>query len=778
MADLEEAIQVARQAVETTPEDHLDRATWLNNLGIRLSDRYSRTGAIADLEESIQVARQAVETTPEDHPDRAIRLNNLGSSLRDRYLRTGAMADLEEAIQVARQAVEATPEDHPDRVIWLNNLGSSLGDRYSRTGAMADLEEAIQVARQAVEATPEDHLDRATWLNNLGSSLRDRYSRTGDMADLEEAIQVARQAVEATPEDHPDRAIWLNNLGIRLSDRYSRTGAMADLEEAYELFLIALHLYTSPISFRITSGRQLLTSSLIFRNTKEAHQIAQTTIQLIPLLAPRASQNTDKQHLLLQVAGLASDAAAISLQASKNTVAAIEMLETGRSILTNAVYDLRTDVSALQQHHPMLAETFISLRDKLDVQVSSNSTLITSEDLAFAARDEANQRREANKQLDALIEKIRAQPGFERFLLPPSKIDMQKAATDGPIVVVNVSSHRCDALIIELSDIRTVALPQLSQKDIESRNCQSLETLPWLWDAILCPVLDVLGFTKTPSDDCWPHVWWIPTGPLVRFPLHAAGNHLNRVSATALDRVISSYSSSIKAIIHARQQQTSQGPVVGRRVTLVAMEETPGQASLRFASEEINVVRTICESIQLHPIQPELYKRKVLSSLETSWIFHFAGHGGASSTSPLHSQLLLRDWAEDALTVQSLLETNISSTSPFLAYLSACGTGENRNEDLADEGIHLTAACQLAGFRHVIGTLWSVDDSLCVDMASSVSGLHYATRELRDRWVQEVIAGRGEGSQGLTRLGRDGELVDIIVTSKVPHWIPFVHYGL
>uniref|UniRef100_A0A9W8TG81 CHAT domain-containing protein n=1 Tax=Xylaria arbuscula TaxID=114810 RepID=A0A9W8TG81_9PEZI len=618
------------------------------------------------------------------------------------------------------------------------------------------------------------------------------------MADLEEAIQLTRQAIKATPEDHPDQAGWLNNLGIYLGDRFSRIGAMEDLEEAYELFFIALHLYTSPIRSRIASGRQLLTSSLIFRNTQEAHQIAQTTIQLIPLLAPRASQNTDKQHLLLQVAGLASDAAAISLQASKNTVAAIEMLETGRGILTNAVYDLRTDVSALQQHHPMLAEIFISLRGKLDVQVSSNSTPITSKDLAFAARNEANQRREANKQLDALIEKIRAQPGFERFLLPPSKVDMQRAATDGPIVVVNVSSHRCDALIVELSDIRTVALPQLSQKDIESRNCQSLETLAWLWDAVLCPVLDVLGFTETPSDGCWPHVWWIPTGPLVRFPLHAAGNHLNRVSATALDRVISSYSSSIKALIHARQQQTSQGPVAGRHVTLVAMEETPGQASLRFASEEINIVRTICESIQLHPIQPELYKRKVLSSLETSWIFHFAGHGGTNSTSPLHSQLLLRDWAKDPLTVQSLLETNISSTSPFLAYLSACGTGENRNEDLADEGIHLTAACQLAGFRHVIGTLWSVDDRLCVDMASSVygvlrddatnndgitdrtisRGLHHATRELRDRWVQEVIAGRGEGSQGLTRLGRDGELVDIIKTSKVPHWIPFVHYGL
>ncbi|KAI3343191.1 hypothetical protein F4824DRAFT_444772 [Ustulina deusta] len=64
---------------------------------------------------------------------------------------------------------------------------------------------------------------------------------------------------------------------------------MADLEEARKLLLIALRLYASPISHRITSGRQLLNSSHIFRNVEEAYQIAQTTIQLItPLLAPRA----------------------------------------------------------------------------------------------------------------------------------------------------------------------------------------------------------------------------------------------------------------------------------------------------------------------------------------------------------------------------------------------------------------------------------------------------------------------------------------------------------
>jgi len=88
--------------------------------------RYERTGKMEDLEEAIQVARQAVDVTPEDHPDLAERLNNLGNRLESRYERTGKVEDLEEAIRVARQAVDVTPKDHPDLAGRLNNLGTKL----------------------------------------------------------------------------------------------------------------------------------------------------------------------------------------------------------------------------------------------------------------------------------------------------------------------------------------------------------------------------------------------------------------------------------------------------------------------------------------------------------------------------------------------------------------------------------------------------------------------------------------------------------------------------
>jgi CHAT domain-containing protein len=44
-----------------------------------------------------------------------------------------------------------------------------------------------------------------------------------------------------------------------------------------------------------------------------------------------------------------------------------------------------------------------------------------------------------------------------------------------------------------------------------------------------------------------------------------------------------------------------------------------------------------------------------------------------------------------------------------LAFLSACSTARPGTR-LADEAIHLASAFQLAGYRHVLATLWPVPD--------------------------------------------------------------------
>lgn len=62
----------------------------------------------ADTEAAIQAAQQSVESTPDNHPNRAHRSNNLGTQLGCRFQRTGDIADREAAIQAAQHAHTST----------------------------------------------------------------------------------------------------------------------------------------------------------------------------------------------------------------------------------------------------------------------------------------------------------------------------------------------------------------------------------------------------------------------------------------------------------------------------------------------------------------------------------------------------------------------------------------------------------------------------------------------------------------------------------------------
>lgn len=182
------------------------------------------------------------------------------------------------------------------------------------------------------------------------------------------------------------------------------------------------------------------------------------------------------------------------------------------------------------------------------------------------------------------------------------------------------------------------------------------------------------------------------------------------------------------------------------------MKHTPGHSTLPFAKKEIAVLQDLCATMQLHSMRPQCHKEDIIHHLPNCKIFHFAGHGYIDPVNTSSSRLLLQDWKDDSLTISTLLEMNLRQhTTPFLAYISACGTGRGDNEKFMDENIHLINGCQLAGFRHVIGTLWEVNDGICVDIAKityegmrdggmtdeSVSlGLHNAKREIRDRWVR------------------------------------------
>ncbi|KAH8664752.1 CHAT domain-containing protein [Ilyonectria robusta] len=221
---------------------------------------------------------------------------------------------------------------------------------------------------------------------------------------------------------------------------------------------------------------------------------------------------------------------------------------------------------------------------------------------------------------------------------------------------------------------------------------------------------------------------------------------------TVLDRVVSSYASSLKSFVLGRRQKQTTIAHSGRKALLVGVGDAqymPRLTPLPFVAREIDQIEKICASFKLESTTlKEPITRQVLDNMDGCAIFHFAGHGRVDPLEPSQSGIVMRD---GLLTVANLMDAKLQSKPPFLAFLSACLSGANDVIELQDEGVHLISACQLLGFRHVIGTQWQVSDSTCVDVSEALytglakSGmaddsvcrsLHRALVDLRDHWVK------------------------------------------
>ena len=800
--DLETAIRRHQEALDIIPENHLERARQLHHLGLGYHDRYLRAGAQIDIETAIRRYQEAVDLTPENHQDRALRLQFLGNGYYGKYKRTKAQVDLETAIRQYQEAVNSTPQNHQSRASRIRSLGSGYYDKYLKTHAQVDLDTAIQQFQEALDVTLDGDPGRAYQLYCLGIGYSAKYSNTGAHLDLETAMQRYQEALDLTPADHPDRADRLQSLGIGYRDRYERLGALTDLEMAIQRFSESTEQLSSIPIERLRSAIQLSGLLADCKRWSLAYQAAYAGISLIPLAIPRFLENTDKRHLLSNVANFASHGTASALMAGKPAYEALQLLELGRDVISGALSELRSDVSDLQRDHPQMGEQYTKLREQLDTPIMVLDRMQQSPNETVNSH-RSDQRYTAGREIEELIQDIRRLPGYERFLLAPSEDELKAIAAPGPVAVINASTHRCDALLIDETSVRVVPLSLLHADDING-HVRTLDSgtideqlLDWLWKTTAEPVLEALGFCAVPGES-WPRIWWILVGPMARFPIHAAGCHSDGSGKNVLDRVISSYSSSIRSLARSRRDAAdTQSLRMLKNSLLVGMPE------LSHTRREIDELEALFNATNVNVNEPDRLRQKVLAALDDCDIFHFAGHGRSDPLDPLQSALILSD---GELRVSTLLETNIRDRHPFLAYLSACGTGRVKDNRLLDESLHLIAAFQLVGFRHVIGTLWEVDDRMCVDMAiaayqgmqrkdmsdGSVSeSLHHACRSLRNQWVQENtlraaarrdLTARREHVSGEELHSNSSDLRagrDIVPFDDVPlHWVPFVHFGI
>jgi CHAT domain/Tetratricopeptide repeat len=777
-AVLAEAVQTGRDAVAATHTGQPDRATALNNLGNALRMLFERSGDTTVLAEAVRIGRDAVAATHTGHPDRALHLNILGVALHALFRRTGDDAVLAEAVQTGRDAVAATHAGHPDHAPALNNLGAALQTLFERTGDTAVLAEAVQTRRDAVDATPADHPDRAAHLNNLGNVTRLLYRGTGDNAVLEEAVRAGRDAVAATPASHPDRAGRLFNLGLALHALYECTGGTPVLAEAGKSFAEAAGNSNAPVSIRIDAYRAVGEfPDHLGRPPRKVLAAMEAAVRLLPQIASHALMRPDREHSLSQLTSLAGRVAAAAVTAQRPE-RAVELLEQTRGVLVADTLDARSsDLTRLRSEKPGLAREFDELRTRIEALDRYGGLPLMSTGSADVDPDLARARRDTYAMWDELLARIRAIDGFGDFLQPQAIHQLARHTHGGPVVFIYTSPSRCDALILTDSfdtPVHLVRLTSLNEADARRQTrrllaaCQVirenraktarqittqreiLDILAWTWDTITGPVLSALGYTTVPADgQPWPRVWWCPVGVLAYLPLHAAGHHddLSNTAGgghprAALDYVVSSYIPTLRGLAYARSQHPDR---IADRTVIIAVPDAPGAPPLDGVIAEADALTKLIPDSYL---LPHPTRDSVLAALPIHRVAHFACHGYADWNNPSASRLILYDYETTPLTIADISGRHLSSG---LAFLSACNTATT-SPALANEAVHITGAFHLAGYQHVIGTLWPINDAVARDLACDVyerltlhgttmpdvsrtaDALHHATRQLRDQY--------------------------------------------
>ncbi|EPS45562.1 hypothetical protein H072_457 [Dactylellina haptotyla CBS 200.50] len=789
---LDRAIERTSEAMAAC-ENNNDKATVLHRLSNILQIRFVADGDSEDLDQSITAAEDTLKLAPDaSRPRRQEHMLYLGTSLQWRHGRSGMATDLDRAIVALQTAADLHPLG---RQPSLYHLGGAFHSLYHRTQNIRDLEKAIDVTNQAIECPSlgrsMDNLFRA-----LGNYLSHRYEVTDDPKDLDGILENYQKALEANVVDETERCKIFALIGGTFRMRYKLTLLKEDLEQAEVNMRNAWNCSKADPRSRLSAGWSLTRLLAAQQRWQDANIMVQQVVKLLSALSPRSMRSTDKQEKLIGFSNIGSAAAAIALSAGSSPGEALTILEQGRGIVSGLMLEMRTDVSELENKHPKLAEKLVALREELDEPVSEFSSLET--ELARELR--RKKRREANTRFEKLLKEIRKETEFGSFLLPPAVENLTAAANPHPIVVINVSHYRCDAFLVERNrPIRMKELPNLRIQDITQKSkilkergeSEAFSVLEWMWEVIANPILEELGFKDTPGDnDPWPRIWWIPTGPLIQLPVHAAGKHLKPSNETVLDRVISSYSLSIKTLLYSRQRGHNRQAQAKNKALLISMPKTEGQQSLRFVDKEIGEVQIMCDKLGLEPNTAASPKNRddILSKLDTCKIFHFAGHGLSNLREPSQSCLLLDDWKSSPLTVEALWKRKLQINPPFLAYLSACSTGSNRHTYLLDEGIHLISACQLAGFQHVIGTLWEVNDACCVSIARSfykkickngtleeddridetvAVALHHAIRKLRRESINSRRAAKTRQYLQVEAPEGVGELAEVLENTDI-----------
>lgn len=148
--DRTKCMEYAQEALDSCTPDHQVRPRMLYILGSCHQLRFENTD---DLDKAIDLFRDSLESIPDHSPTRFALVNDLSAVLLQRYEAAGQRSDLEESIGLGRQMLSTYPrsEGHPDRARSLHILALCFLERVKATEDEGDNEWSILYAKERYE---------------------------------------------------------------------------------------------------------------------------------------------------------------------------------------------------------------------------------------------------------------------------------------------------------------------------------------------------------------------------------------------------------------------------------------------------------------------------------------------------------------------------------------------------------------------------------------------------------------------------------------------------
>jgi ribosomal protein L30E len=123
MSDLDEAVLLLREAVETCPKTRRYCVSLLSSLSAMLITRFDVTSRLQDLQEAMERRHNGLQVAIWEEANKSILL---ASKCHEKFEETGHITHLERAISLLRKGLARLPVHHPGRLPGCNILASVL----------------------------------------------------------------------------------------------------------------------------------------------------------------------------------------------------------------------------------------------------------------------------------------------------------------------------------------------------------------------------------------------------------------------------------------------------------------------------------------------------------------------------------------------------------------------------------------------------------------------------------------------------------------------------